>query len=173
MLLAAGGLALAAGVLSLVRLAPESGVGGLGTAEAEPHPEAGTTTGDSTNTAATTGPGPTALPSASLPMGGVSATPASGTAPAPTASPSANGGSPPKAPPGTATVPTTIPEATNPPDHPATGTSARPPATTHPAPRPTPAPTHSTHTPAPQRSQPGLCVPIIGLCVSAQGGPDR
>ncbi|MYW45496.1 hypothetical protein GT346_19740, partial [Streptomyces sp. SID161] len=44
-LFAAGGLALAAGVLSLVRITPESGVGAPGTAEAEPwrHPAAAAT----------------------------------------------------------------------------------------------------------------------------------
>ncbi|MYQ44669.1 hypothetical protein GTW40_06235, partial [Streptomyces sp. SID4985] len=53
-LLAAGGLALAAGVLSLVRVAPESGLAGPATAEAEPqHGWGAESTGDSPTTAAT------------------------------------------------------------------------------------------------------------------------
>ena len=65
-LLAVGGLAVAAGALSLVRMAPEGalGGGGLGTAEAEPRlddPHAGSGTDRATNAAATIGAVPQVL----------------------------------------------------------------------------------------------------------------
>ncbi|MEV0486306.1 hypothetical protein AB0I69_37650 [Streptomyces sp. NPDC050508] len=166
-LFAVGGLAVAAGVLSLVRLTPESGVGGLGTAEADPRPDPGTGTGDGTdrpaNAAATISADPTAIPSATSVMGGVSATPTmtSGVVPTPyaTAAPTA------------AADPTTIPEtatATTPPPAPQepaphrTSTTAPAPAST---PTPTPTPSRTANSPAPAPSRPSLCVPIIGLCV--------
>ncbi|MET7378240.1 hypothetical protein ABZT08_05315 [Streptomyces sp. NPDC005526] len=170
-LLAAGGLALAAGVLSLVRLAPESGVGGLGTAEAEPHhPGAGYGADRTVETAATPGTAPAARPSAAFPL--VSAAPttaASGTGPRPSMSRSPADGARARTASGApASVPTTIPEIPNAPDGPPapTATSAPQP---NPTPTPTPEPTrsHGSHTPAPK--QPELCVPIIGLCVKGGG----
>lgn len=185
-LLAAGGLALAAGALSLMRLAPDTGVGGFGTAEADPQAAPGTEdTGDiwgdgaavtgtdrATNAAATVGSVPRTSPSSTTPMGGVSATPTPGVAPAP-------GGAATAVPLPFAAVPTTIPEAPNAPNTPApapTATTApRPPATTA-APQPRPAPTSARTTPAPtpqpthtSEPAPGLCVPIIGLCVQQRG----
>ncbi|MGW4568026.1 hypothetical protein ACWEN3_38515 [Streptomyces sp. NPDC004561] len=169
-LLAAGGLALAAGVLSLVRISPESGVGAPGTAEAEPRLGPGSAATDhSANTAATAttvaAAGPTALPTATSVMGG--------RGPEPTAA----GSSVPDArvrsvtPPGDTAVPTTVP--TGAPTAPA-GTH-RPPATTAaPRPEPTtaepapaPAPGHSTEPPPPG----GLCLPLISLCVEPLGAP--
>ncbi|MFE2418644.1 hypothetical protein [Streptomyces hokutonensis] len=172
-LLAFGGLAVAAGVLSLVRLAPESGVGGVGTAEAEPSPDvdAEQSAGHPANAAATISADPTAfpsaLPSATSVMGGASPTPttASGVVPTPYATAARVPG---------ATTPTTIPQTTTAPDTPhpqapaarstptPTPTSAPTPAAT---PTPTPTPSRTANSPAPAPSRPGLCVPIIGLCV--------
>ncbi|MFI9807855.1 hypothetical protein ACIHEJ_26405 [Streptomyces sp. NPDC052301] len=165
-LLAAGGLALAAGVLSLVRIAPDSGVGAPGTAEAEPRLDTGggTTTDRSANTAATVTASPTALPSATSVMGGRS--------PAPTATGSAAPGAPGTraTPPAGTAVPTTAPPEVPsvpgaPPAPPSTTAPAPRPHPTTPAPRPTPTPSHST--PAPGSDQ--LCVPVIGLCVGGLG----
>ncbi|MFJ6083937.1 hypothetical protein ACIQI8_21300 [Streptomyces sp. NPDC092369] len=166
-LFAAGGIALAAGVLSLVRLAPESGVGGIGAAEAEPGqqlPDIGTDR--ATNAAATLAASP--VPSATSVLGGESATPTGVPVPTATTSPTALPGA--RVTPG----PTTIPEA---PNAPTTAPRAPAPATTAPAPQPTPtatqppppapAPSHTTAPrPAPQPTHdPGLCVPIVGVCV--------
>ncbi|NEC92500.1 hypothetical protein G3I71_43660, partial [Streptomyces sp. SID12501] len=103
-LLAAGGFALAAGVLSLVRLAPDGGVG-VGRAQAQsdldadtganPDSDSDTNTGTSAdrtgNTAATVGGAPTANPSASAPMGGATPVPTTPPTALPTALPSATG----------------------------------------------------------------------------------
>jgi hypothetical protein len=167
-LLAAGGLALAAGVLSLVRMAPESGVGGVGTAEAGPRQDPGGGTDRSTNAAAV-GILPRVSPSATSAMGGISATPTPEAslvpAPSTTASP---------APAGTAT---TIPDATDAADR--ADTAAAPaPRTVPPSPAPTtaapqqpqtqtPTPSGTTAPPAPKPDQPGVCVPVIGLCVDS------
>ncbi|MEV0175135.1 hypothetical protein AB0I00_28960 [Streptomyces sp. NPDC050803] len=166
-LLAAGGLALAAGALSLVRLGPESGLGGLGAPDAEPWRAPGTGSGPGTdrssNAAATVAAVPQVSPSATSVMGGLGATPT------PAASllvvPDTSAAPPPSAavaPPDT----TTIPEAPV--------TTPRPSATTSAAPRPaTPAPAPSQTSDSPQPTQPGqsdppgVCVPIIGLCVDA------
>ncbi|MFS4093640.1 hypothetical protein [Streptomyces sp. AF1A] len=165
-LLAAGGLALAAGVLSLVRISPDSGVGAPGTAEAEPRVDpGGGATDRSVNTAATAG-GPTALPSATSVMGGRSSTPTPGGSPAPTAT----GTSAPSS--GDASVPTTIPTGAptapgSTPHSPATTSAPRPNPTTT-APAQAPAPSHSTAPPAPGG---GLCLPVVGLCVDVLGSP--
>ncbi|MGW2524586.1 hypothetical protein ACWC09_48065 [Streptomyces sp. NPDC001617] len=158
-LFAVGGLALAAGVLSLVRMAPESSVGGLGTAEAEPRDDQATVGTDrATTTATTVGPSATSV------MGGVSATPTTGskvvTMPTATASPSAT----PSAAAVTPTTPdtTTIPEALNTPAP--TATAPHPPASAPATPRPTPSRTTSP-SPTQQPTRPGLCVPVVGLCV--------
>ncbi|WP_330338142.1 hypothetical protein [Streptomyces sp. NBC_00557] len=160
--LAAGGLALAAGVLSLVRVAPESGVGAPGTAEAEPRAGA---TDHAANTTATLSAAPTARPSATSVMGGSGPTPLATGSPATTPRPTA-----PTTAPGAGTAPTSAPTSRTPPP----GTTPRPTAS---APRPAPAPT--THpaptTPAPSPSTPaqgpgGLCVPVLGLCVNVLGG---
>ncbi|GGN32787.1 hypothetical protein [Streptomyces fuscichromogenes] len=157
-LFAAGGLALAAGVLGLVRLTPDGGgVSAPGTAEAEPHLDP---TADATarpaNAAATVGTllratpsaatvpdgaGTTTAPATTAPAGAAARTAAVSPSVSPTALPGAGG-----------TVPTTIPTA------PTRPTGAPPPAA-DPAPAPTPTPT---------ADQPGdgVCLPVVGLCVS-------
>ncbi|MER6685272.1 hypothetical protein [Streptomyces olivaceoviridis] len=167
-LLAAGGLALAAGVLSLVRAAPDAGVGAPGTAEAEPRLGAGGGSADrSADAAATIAAAPTALPSATSAMGGRSLAPTPAGSPVRTAAPG----------PGTATTAsgdTAVPTArTSRTPGPPSATS-RPPAPTASAPRPAPAtstPTPSpSHGPAEPEPRPGgVCVPVIGLCVDVLG----
>ncbi|MET8768165.1 hypothetical protein [Streptomyces sp. NPDC004658] len=169
-LLAAGGLALAAGVLSLVRAAPDAGVGAPGTAEAEPRIGPGGGPADrSADTAATIAAAPTALPSATSAMGGRSL------APTPTGSPGRTAPGPGEATtaPGDTAVPTAAPSGT---PAPQSGTP-RPPAPTSSAPRPAPATPTPTPTPTPSRSpaEPrpgGVCVPVIGLCVDVFGDGD-
>ncbi|MGW5767826.1 hypothetical protein ACWEVY_01605 [Streptomyces longwoodensis] len=168
-MLAVGGLLVAVGVLSLVRLAPESGVGGVGTAEAEPrtdhrsgHPAAPDRTGEATVAAR-----PTASPTTTTPLGGATpgaATAAGGrTAPVtvvPRSSAAAHTGAP---------APHRTPPAPGiPPADPApTSHAPAPPATTPPAP---PAGT-TPPAPAPTPRQPGLCVPLLGLCVDLLDAP--
>lgn len=158
-LFAVGGLAVAAGVLSLVRLAPESGVGGLGTAEAEPRPDPGTDR--PANAAATISADPTAIPSATSVMGGVSATPSPtttfGVVPTPYAT---TAGQTP-----TNVNPTTIPETTTATTPPPQAPAPRPTSIPTPTSTPTPTPSRTANSPAPAPSRPRLCVPIIGLCV--------
>lgn len=177
--LAAGGLALAAGALSLVRMAPDAGLGGYGATESDPQAAPGTDSdGDididtgtdrATNAAATVGSVPQASPSSTTVMGGISATPTPGVTHAPRGSATA-------VPLPLAAAPTTIPEAPNTPapaptasttPHSPSRTTAPQPSRTTPAPPPAPAPTpQPTHTTQPA---PGLCVPIIGLCVQQRG----
>ncbi|UFR02666.1 hypothetical protein KBP30_16395 [Streptomyces sp. Go40/10] len=160
-LFAAGGLALAAGVLGLVRVTPEPGAGGPGTAEAEPRLEAGGTAPDhSGNTSATLAAAPTALPSATSVMGGRSLVPAPAGSPARTAPHTA----PPT--PGHSAVPTAAPAET-PDTH---GTPRPGPTASAPRPAPTPA---RTPTPSRTPAEPeagGVCVPVIGLCVDVPDG---
>ncbi|GHK00652.1 hypothetical protein SY2F82_24490 [Streptomyces sp. Y2F8-2] len=155
--LAVGGFALAAGALSLVRLAPESVTGGGGTAEAEPRIGAG-------QTAATAGDVPSkgaAGPSTTAFKGRASAVPA------------VSGDVSPSGRPGTPTPRVTDP-ATGIPEAPSTPTASRsrtpePPVTTTAAPPSAPSPTATTRAPAPSApatsDPPGLCVPLVGLCV--------
>ena len=163
-LLAVGGLAVAAGVLSLVRLAPESGVGGLGTAEAEPRPDPGTGATDGAdrpaNAAATISADPAAIPSATSVMGGATPTPttASGVVPTPYASATPDPADPTTVP-GAATATTPPADPQEPAPHPTSTTDPAPTRT------PTPTPSRAANSPAPAPSRPSLCVPIIGLCV--------
>ncbi|NUR02668.1 MAG: hypothetical protein HOY79_40900 [Streptomyces sp.] len=158
MLFAVSGLALAAGALSLVRMAPDSGSAGLGTTEADPVQDPGTDTGQSSTTVAAAETAPRVSPSATYAMGGASPTPTAPSAfvplqTAPSLAPT----------PGTTTIPIS-------PDAPAPTTTQQQPATQAPAPRPTPTPARTTPPPTPQPSetdQPGLCVPAIGLCVDS------
>ncbi|GED85125.1 hypothetical protein [Streptomyces sp. 6-11-2] len=181
-LLAAGGLAVAAGVLSLVRLTPESGPGGPRAAEAEPHaaPDhgSGRSAGTPVGASATTGSGPATAPPATVALDGVSTAPVPDGSAVPMASPSAAAATTePSALPQTTTVPTAaLPEDTDPPEHPEhpePNEAPRPPAGTAPAPRPTPAPSRSTQPPAPPSGGGGLCLPIIGLCVGVDSGSGR
>ncbi|MFF9602833.1 hypothetical protein ACF1GY_11170 [Streptomyces sp. NPDC014684] len=165
-LLAAGGLALAAGVLSLVRVAPESGVGAPGTAQAEPRLDpSGAATARSSAPAAAPATARATRPSATTAMGGVSAAPTDTEAPA-DPHPAAPGAPASRlAPPSGSTAPTTGPRATEP------ATTA--PHTSQPAPAPTrttpaPAPSHGPTEP-PTRGGGGLCLPVIGLCVDVLG----
>ncbi|MDX2594023.1 hypothetical protein PV343_17495 [Streptomyces sp. WI03-4A] len=164
-LLAAGGLAIAAGVLSLVRAAPDSGVGAPGTAEAEPRldPTAATT-------AAATPAGHHARPT--TPTSDTSVlragpTPSGALTPAPAA------------------TPTTLPGSTGAPA-PARTFAPRPTATAAPpahtsAPAHTPAPPAPLPSPSPSAtatgpSAPGggeACLPVIGLCVDLPDLPGR
>jgi hypothetical protein len=160
-LFAVGGLALAAGALSLVHMAPESEVGAAGTAEADlqqnPGSEAGAGTDRSGTTVAAVVAVPRVSPSATSVTGGASASPTAPSSlvplPAATTSPGLAAG------PGTTTIPVA-------PNTPAPTTTAQPPATTSHTPRPTPGRTTPPPAPQPGRTdEPGLCVPVIGLCV--------
>lgn len=176
-LLMAGGLALAAGVLGLVRLSPDSGVGGLGTAEAEPSADPyadtgadtdiGTDTGTdrSTNAAATFAAAPpTPTASATPVMSGPSALPTPSVPLSPTP---AVGGRERQAPAGTVT---TVPDAPNPPGTPAPAPPSPSASTgTTPRPAPTPTPSRTTPTPEPRPDRPGLCLPIVAVCVDPLG----
>ena len=154
--LAVGGFALAAGALSLVRLAPESVTGGGGTAEAEPRINV-------TDTAATVGDPlswDAAGPSAAAATGGAGAGPVA----TDTAGPSALPSTPPSSP-----VPRVTDPATGIPEAPSAPTALRTPeprATAPDAPAPAPSPSATTHTPAPAPDSRGLCVPLVGLCVN-------
>ncbi|MGC0400940.1 hypothetical protein RKD27_003584 [Streptomyces sp. SAI-126] len=189
-LLAAGGLALAAGALSLVRLTPDAGLGGYGATEPDPQAAPGTDTDidlvpgtgagpgtdRATNASATVGAVPLVSPSSTTAMGGISATPTPGAAPAAPAASATAATAATVVPLPRGAAPTTIPEAPNTPA-PAPTATARPhspatsaapaPGRTAPPPAPAPAPTaQPTHAPQPA---PGLCVPIIGLCVQQRG----
>lgn len=184
-LLAAGGLALAAGALSLVRMTPDTSGNAFGIAEADPQapaPDAdtdtdadtdagiGTGTDRATNAAATVGSVPQAHPSSTATMGGVAAIPTPGVRLAPAGSATA-------VPLPRAAAPTTIPEA---PNTPVPAAPTQHPQATTAAPQPQPAPTSARTTPPPAPAQtptaqpthaprPGLCVPIVGLCVQQHG----
>lgn len=165
-LLAAGGLALAAGALSLVRMSPDSGVSGLGATESDPAPAPGTDAEPdrSTNAAATLTPNaPKATPSATSAMGGLGTAPTTDSIVVPTPARTAT-----TAPHGPGGAPAPTPPAARP------GTQTpEPPTTTPRAPRPTtPAPEtpgRPPTTPPPTQPQPddnSVCIPIIGLCVA-------
>ncbi|MGW2703638.1 hypothetical protein [Streptomyces sp. NPDC001340] len=160
-LLAAGGLALAAGVLSLVRVAPDSGVGVPGTAEAEPRLDPGGTTDHASAPANDTSP--TTVPSATQVMGGISAPPTATTTT--TTTPQATPTTLPDSTGIPTTIPTSAPRTTAPRPSPTTPTT--------PTRAPTPTPSQTTQAPAPAPSptpeQGGVCIPVIGLCVDLPG----
>jgi hypothetical protein len=176
-LLAAGGIALAAGVLSLLRVAPESGAGAPGTAQAESRQApGGGATDRSAHTSATVVAAPTAQPSETSAMGGRQ--------PAPTgADPGSHSGSPVPAASGAAAAPshghgTAGPAATPAGAPSAPGDTAPRPSATASAPRPAPTtrppgptPTHTHGPPSPDPG--GMCVPVIGLCVDVFDVLDR
>ncbi|GAA2510051.1 hypothetical protein GCM10010276_65440 [Streptomyces longisporus] len=160
LLFAVSGLALAAGALSLVRMAPDSGSAGLGTTEADPGQDPAAGTDQASTAVAAVAAAPRVSPSATYAMGGATTTPTapSTLVPMQTAPPS-----PSLAPtPGSTTIPVT-------PNTPAATATQQPPATEAPAPRssPTPGRTTSPPTPQPSETEPGLCVPAIGLCVDS------
>ncbi|MEU0436764.1 hypothetical protein ABZ153_35165 [Streptomyces sp. NPDC006290] len=173
MLFAVGGLALAAGVLSLARMTPDSVTGGGGNTEAEPVATAtdNDAAGDAVPTveAMPTPSHPGAAP-ASAAMGGTSPAPTSdaGQIPAsiptsipttPAGIPAARGEAPVTTAPGSTGIPTA--PMTTPPPRPST------PTPTPTAPRHTPSPT----TPAPPHQPPDVCVPIVGICVNGLLSP--
>ena len=165
-LLAAGGLALAAGALNLARLASGPSTDGVGTVEAEPRPDpVSTGTDQAANTAATFPAAPEASPSSPTVLGGlIPSAVARGARPAPPASTGTRGAA-------TAVTPrpTAVPDAPNAPAPTAQGNAPRP------APAPPSPPSRATPAPAPEPEEPkkpddpGLCVPVIGLCVDTPG----
>ncbi|MGW0863972.1 hypothetical protein [Streptomyces sp. NPDC002611] len=174
-LLAAGGLALAAGALSLVRLTSGPSPDGVGTVEAGPSPDpvtTGTDTERPTDTAATfPAATPEVSPSSPTALGGLTPSPATrGARPAPPAPADTRGATT-----TAAHKPTTIPDAPNTPAPATQGDAPRPaPATPAPPSRTTPAPAPEPEKPKKPKKpddDPGLCVPIIGLCVDTPGRP--
>jgi hypothetical protein len=160
-LVAAGGLALAAGALSLVRLAPESVIWGMGVPDGEP--TKGTVTDTAGNAAATVEAVPSARPvAATTPavMGGEKVLPTPGVSVAPTPAPTptrfvAAPSTPVTVPVGRTPDTTGIPTGQAP-----APVAPQPPAATTAA----PVPSATTPTAHPKPKPPGLCVPIIGLC---------
>ncbi|MGI5428262.1 hypothetical protein [Streptomyces sp. CA-179760] len=171
-LLAAGGLALAAGTLGLVRLASVPSPDGIGTVEAEPRPDPVTTGTDSdqaVDTAATIpAAAPEVSPSSPTALGGLTPSPVTrGARPAPSAPADTRGAAT-----TAAHRPTTIPDTPNAPaPGPATQGNAPRPAPEAPAPpsRTTPSPAPGPEGPGKPDDGPGLCVPVIGVCVDAPG----
>ncbi|MBB4712979.1 hypothetical protein [Streptomyces luteogriseus] len=167
-LLAAGGLAVAAGALSLLRLASGPGTD-AGNVEAGPRPDPVTTaTDDATRTAATFPAAPDASPSSPTALGGLPPSPVTkGARP----SPSATTGTPAAA---TAAGPasTTIPDTLNTPAPAPTASGGG--DAPRPAPPPPAPPSRTTPAPRPEEQKkphdPGLCVPVIGLCVDSPVG---
>ncbi|GGW31641.1 hypothetical protein ACH419_07995 [Streptomyces bobili] len=159
-LFATGGFALAVGALSLLRLTADSGVD---TAEAGPRlqptadtqPE--TDTANATNAAATVSASPEPTSTAPAPTG------TGGTVPSGAAVPGAAPTSAVRTPSGPYT-PRTLPPADEGAPAPSSGSSTPPPA----GPTGTPAPGPVTVPPAAgPTNRPGLCVPVVGLCVEA------
>ncbi|GGY01950.1 hypothetical protein [Streptomyces djakartensis] len=171
-LLAAGGLALAAGALSLVRLAHGPGSDGAGTVEAGPRPDAATTATDqAADTAATVVPAaPDAGPSSPTALGGLTPSPgARGPDAASRSRPQATGARETRR---TAGAPPTATTAGTTPVHDMRNAPA--PRTPGPAPASAPPSSRTAPTPAPKEPDepkkprdPGLCVPAIGLCVES------
>ncbi|MEW2613086.1 hypothetical protein AB0937_23380 [Streptomyces sp. NPDC047880] len=172
-LLATGGLALAAGALSFLRLSSGPGAG-AGPLEAGSRPDpAATATDGATRTAVTFPAVPDASPSSPTALGGLTPSPVTqGARP----SPSTTAGVPVTAT-TAAPAPTTIPDAPNAQapapsptashlgDAPSTASPpAAPPSRT--APAPAPAPPEKEKPP----HDPGLCVPVVGLCVDSPVG---
>ncbi|MFC4471472.1 hypothetical protein ACFPH6_44490 [Streptomyces xiangluensis] len=164
MLVAVGGLALAAGALSLMRLAPEPPGGTDGGVTATDIEPAEIEPADVEPTAA----GST---ESHVPVSDTGSATAEG-APRPRRSPSAiappNGGSGPER----ASRPTITPAAT-PPAFPRTAAPGDPTAAPEPLKPPTPEkpspPTPRPPTSDPDPDRPDLCVPIVGLCLDNPG----
>ncbi|MEH0546491.1 hypothetical protein QA802_26440 [Streptomyces sp. B21-105] len=193
-LFAVGGLALAAGVLTLLRPAPDAGgTNALGATETEPQPDLVTSADDDAGDGAGEETGEGAGKAADDSRGdrearaGRAAAGPDTVAPAPTA-PSAMGGAstgPAREAagllPGAPGAPTSValtPGATYVPApraaSPAPAATAAPKAPSAPTPRPaTAAPASQPAEPpkAEKPRQPGLCVPIIGLCVDPLSAP--
>ncbi|MGW5103468.1 hypothetical protein [Streptomyces sp. NPDC004100] len=181
-LLAAGGLALAAGVLSLVRVAPESGLAGPATAEAEPqHGWGAQGIGDSPGASATLAAAPTALPSTATALGGTRPAP-TGTGAAGHKKSSAGKSTAETVDQGGASAADTAPHSDTGTDT-GTGTQSHgAPHTTDPGPAPAPQPATTAPAPAPSHTaapapepthsaappqQSGVC--LLGLCLRLGG----
>ncbi|QIY97935.1 hypothetical protein HEP87_33120 [Streptomyces sp. S1D4-11] len=149
-------------------MAPESVVGGgSGNTEAEPRPQVATD--EAIDAAPTVWAAPSAHPaSATAPRGGASATPVPGVSPAGTAPSTA------AAPSSTATIPSarasapvgSLPDTTGIPTAPVVV-----PSQSHTQQPSAPSPTTHAPTPTPGQNPPGLCVPIVGICVNDLAGP--
>ncbi|MET7782308.1 hypothetical protein ABZU94_01590 [Streptomyces mirabilis] len=169
-LFAVGGLALAAGALSLARMAPESVVGG-GSGNTEAEPRSGVATDEALDAAPTVWTVPSAHPAPRGPtgaQGGASATPTSGVSPAPAAPSTA------ASPSATATIPSARASAPVGSEPDTTGIPTAPvvvPSQPHTQRPPAPSPTTHAPGPAPTQNPPGLCVPIVGICVNDLAGP--
>ncbi|MDG9712075.1 hypothetical protein [Streptomyces sp. DH10] len=175
-LLAAGGLALAAGALSLVRLTSGPGTDSVGSVEAEPRPDPVTTgTNEATHTAATGPAAPEASPSSPTALGGLPASPGTRGPAAASRTPSSTYTATSADTRGAHTTaaprPAAVPDTTNPPAPSARDNDKAPrPARTPPSP-----PNRTAPSPAPEPEKqkepedPRLCVPVIGLCVDAPG----
>lgn len=172
-LLTAGGLALAAGAFSLVRLLPEPSGGGPGTAGADaPSTEDFTEIPAAPAATAGVSPGPDAPGPVGAPSPGASASPS---ATGPGADPDAAG--PPVSTvilsPGAGGTPaepdtTGIPTAPAVPEQTTGGTTPRAPGASG---GPAPGTASATPAPHPERSgSPGVCVPVVGLCVGGTTG---
>ncbi|WP_392963559.1 hypothetical protein [Streptomyces sp. LN245] len=176
-LFAAGGLALAAGVLSLARMTPDSVTGHADAGATEAEPVATATDNDVAGDAV---PTVAAMPSPTR-AGAAPASPAmGGTSPAPTSDasripasvrtpaatvPAARGAAPVATTPGSTGIPTApVTEAP-----PARST----PTATAPAevPRHTPSPSPTAQ--APSHQPPDVCVPIVGICVNELLSPGQ
>ncbi|MFD5269986.1 hypothetical protein [Streptomyces sp. NPDC058335] len=167
-LFAAGGFALTVSALSLLRPASDSGVD---TAEAGPRlqptadtqPE--TDTGHASDAAATVSWTPEPTSTAPAPMGGGGSTAGSGTVPSTSPTSAVRTPSGPYA-------PRTRPPADEGTRTPAATPSSRSRAPQPPGPTATPAPGPGTVAPTSgPTSRPGLCLPIVGLCVDPLAGP--
>ncbi|MFD6556044.1 hypothetical protein, partial [Streptomyces sp. NPDC058398] len=176
-LFAAGGLALAAGVLSLARMTPDPVTGHADAGATEAEPVATATDNDlaggavPTVAAMPTPTGAGAAP-ASPAMGGTSPAPTSDASPVPASVrtpgptvPAARGAAPVATAPGSTGIPT-APVTTAPPARPT-------PTATAPAevPRHTPSPAPTA--PAPSHRPPDVCVPIVGICVNGLLSPGQ
>jgi len=164
MALAVGGFALVAGALSLLRLASGSVTdGGGGTAEAQPRVGSTDIAGSVADSVAATPSPRAASRSASAAMGGVRTGPrARTTAHRSTSVPRA------------VDPATGIPEAPSTPTASATPEPSTSPTSEAPTPTPTPSPTATAtpEDPRPDTRDPGLCVPVIGLCVNGLSSPE-
>ncbi|MFF8398295.1 hypothetical protein [Streptomyces sp. NPDC016172] len=170
-LLAAGGLALAAGALSLLRLTSGPGTH-AGTVEAEPRPDpAATATDDATDTAAVFPAAPDVSPSSPTVLGGLTPSPVTkGAQPSPSTTTGTTVTSTAADP-----APTTIPDTPNTPAAApaptASGGDAPRPAPASPAPPSRTAPAPASEPEEPRKPHdPGLCVPVIGLCADSPTG---
>ncbi|GGW36262.1 hypothetical protein AB0E64_07060 [Streptomyces caelestis] len=170
-LLAAGGLALAAGALSLVRLTSGPGTDSVATVEAEPRPDPVTTgTDEAANTDATALTTPEASPSSPTALGGPPPSPGTRGPADASSAPSASLPVDTRGADRAATPrPTTTADAARPQAPTATGNGkASRPAQTTPSPPDRNAPAAEPE-PEPEQPKkphdPGLCVPVIGLCL--------